>query len=82
MAFFIFIWDGENERHIARHDFTPEEFEEVVCFPEYRDFSRSTGLPLAGGTTSTGRQMVCIYELIDDVTVYPVTAFDPTKRSR
>ena len=29
MPFWYFIWDGENDEHVAEHGVTPEEFEEV-----------------------------------------------------
>jgi len=34
MFFFFFIWDGENDKHIAEHGVSYEEAEYVVCFPD------------------------------------------------
>jgi hypothetical protein len=28
------------------------------------------------GYTTAGRYLICVYELIDDVTVYPITAYE------
>lgn len=44
--------------------------------PETREESRSSGRPVAIGTTSTGRTILVVYEEIDEDTVYPVTAYD------
>lgn len=34
MPYYFFVWDGENERHLAEHGVTIEEFAEVVCDPD------------------------------------------------
>ena len=70
MPFFFFIWDEENERHLAEHRITPDEFEEVVCDPDVVDQSRTTGRPIAFGMTSRGRYLACVYELLDPDTVF------------
>jgi uncharacterized DUF497 family protein len=77
MPFFFFVWDNENERHLAVHGVTREEFEEIVCDPGLVTNSRSTGRPIAFGITSAGRYLACVYELIEPDTVYPITAFEP-----
>jgi hypothetical protein len=74
-----FIWTDENIDHIAQHDVTPEEFEYVVKHPERRDVSHSSGLPCCWGSTLEGRFLFCVYETIDDMTVYPVTAYEPSE---
>ena len=76
MPYYFFIWDDENEQHIAEHDVSPNEFEEVVCDPDSSGESRTTGRPIAFGYTTTGRYLACVYDLIDDSTVYPVTAYE------
>jgi uncharacterized DUF497 family protein len=75
MPFFFFIWDEENERHLAEHGITPDEFEEVVCDPDSIDQSRTTARPIAFGMTSTGRYLGCVYELLDADTIYAITAY-------
>jgi uncharacterized DUF497 family protein len=76
MPFYFFIWDEENERHIAEHGVRPVEFEEVVCDPDEVRRSRTTGRRVSFGLTTTGRYLLCVYEFIDDDTIYPITAFD------
>jgi hypothetical protein len=81
MEYLTIIWDLDDDTegnvlHIAEHDLTKEEVEEVLENPERHSTSRSSGLPLAFGTTSTGRTIAVIFEQIDADTVKPVTAFD------
>ena len=38
--------------------------------------SRTSGRPVVTGYTPDGRLIFVVYEEIDDVTVYPVTAYD------
>jgi hypothetical protein len=76
MAQYFFIWTPDIIEHLAEHDVSPEEFEEVVSNPEYEDISRSTGNPLAFGSTSDGRFLCCVYKWLDDDTIEPVTAYD------
>ena len=76
MPFYLFRWDDANEEHLADHGVTPEEFEEVVCDPDSIGKSRSTGRPIAFGYASSGRYLACVYDMLDDVTVYPVTAYE------
>ncbi len=81
MAWISVIWDIDddaegNVQHIAAHDLTKEEVEEVLADPERRSTSRSSGVPLVFGTTSTGRFIAGIFQEIDCETVRPVTAYD------
>lgn len=76
MPFYFFIWTPEIAEHLAEHDITPDEFEEVVGNPERDDVSRSSGNPLAFGHTSDGRYLCCVYKRLDDDTIEPVTAYE------
>lgn len=76
MPFYFFIWEPENVQHIADNDITPEEFEEVVSHPKRTGKSRSSGLPIAFGPTSTGKFIAAVYRMIDDDTVHPITAYE------
>ena len=79
MAYYEFIWDDEpggNVEHIAEHDLTPADIEEVFFNPVDHDVSRSSGLPIVFGFTPDGRYILVVYEKISDVMVYPVTAYD------
>ena len=77
MPFFVFIWDGENDEHVAEHGVSIDEFEQVVSDPDDVTISRSSGRPIAFGETADGRYIACVYEELDDgVSVYPVTAYE------
>ena len=81
MGYTTIIWDLDddpdgNVQHIAEHDLTKEEVEDALAEPEGRGASRSSGLPIIFGTTSTGRFIAVVFEEIDGETVKPVTAFD------
>ena len=76
MPYYYFAWTPENEEHLAEHDVTPEEFEEVVSNPDYEDISRSSGNPIAFGSTSEGRYLCCVFKRLGDDIIEPVTAFD------
>lgn len=77
MPYYLFVWNEEIEDHLAQHGITPEEFESVVCDPDYVTISRSTGRPIAFGETVDGKYLACVYELLDETTVLPVTAYEP-----
>jgi hypothetical protein len=79
VPYFDVIWNSEpggNVEHIAEHDLTPEDIEDVLFDPAERDRSRSSGLPIVFGFTSGGRYIAVVYEQIDASTVYPVTAYE------
>jgi uncharacterized DUF497 family protein len=73
------IWiDGPdgNVQHLPEHGVTREEVRDVLTNPISTAVSRRTGRPIAFGFTRTGRKLAVIYERVDRMTVYPVTAFD------
>jgi len=82
MAWIEVIWtDGPdgNVQHIAEHGITPEEVEHALANPIETDVSETSGRPIAFGYTSDAadrRFIAVVYEQIDAITVYPVTAFD------
>ena len=39
MPHYFFIWTDEIIEHLAEHDVTPDEFEEVIGNPEFEDVS-------------------------------------------
>jgi uncharacterized DUF497 family protein len=74
-----FIWiDGPegNIEHLAEHGISPEEAEDVVSNPIATDVSTTTGRPIAFGFTRAGRSLAVVYEQIDPITVYSITAFE------
>ena len=79
MAWFDYLWlEGEdgNIEHIAEHGLTPADIEHVMenCIAERT--SRSSGRPVRFGYTLDGRYIAVVFEWLDDVTVYPVTAYE------
>ena len=79
MAYFHFIWTDEIVRHIDEHGITTQDFEDIVCHPLGTSRSKSSGLPAAFGYTSDGRYVIAIYQMIDETTVLPVTAYKATE---
>ena len=79
MPWYDIIWTSAAIDHLAEHGVSPEEFEEVVLSARRSalDFSRATGLPLIEGFTNAGRWLVCVFEYEDQVTIIPVTAYEP-----
>ncbi len=81
MPYYEFIWNDEIVDHLAEHDVSPEQFEDVVSHPESTDISYSTGAPCAFGETDDGRHVICIYDLeADGITVIPRTAYEVRRR--
>jgi uncharacterized DUF497 family protein len=81
------VWDLDddpdgNVQHCAAHDVTKEEVEDVFRNVTDEDVSRSSGLPVVFGETSAGRNLMVVYEEIDDDTVYPITAYEVPRRKR
>ena len=78
--FIRIIWDDDadegNVAHIAEHGLDPEDVNYVLRNPADSGFSRSSGLPCVFGHTPDGDYIIVIYESVDEVTVYPVTAYD------
>ena len=87
------IWDLEDDprgnfQHIAEHDVTPDEVEEVLNDRHSQTaYSESSGRPITFGWTVAGRYLAVIWELVDKnpLVVYPVTAYEapePRRRRR
>ncbi len=79
MPYYEIMWDDEpggNAEHIAEHGLSPEDVEEVLFNPTGKDVSRSSGMPIAFGFTPDGRYILVVYEQVDAVTIFPVTAYE------
>lgn len=81
------LWDLDddpdgNAQHCADHGISREEVEEVLESAVDFDISRSTRRPVAFGETCSGRHLMVVFEQVDAVTVYPVTAFEAPRRYR
>ncbi|WP_010588554.1 hypothetical protein [Schlesneria paludicola] len=70
-----FLWNDENEEHIAQHGVTTGEFEFVVQNSDRVLISRSSGRPMVIGETESGRTLCCVFDFEDEYCV-PVTAFE------
>ena len=76
MPYFEFLWTAEIIEHIGEHGVSQGEFELVVCDPESKGISRSTGLPVAWRHLPDGRYIIAVFNLIDELTVLPVSAYE------
>lgn len=79
------IWDLDDDPegnvwHCAEHGVTKEEIEEVLENAEEFDVSHSSGCPVAFGDTTTGKQLIVVFEEIDESTAYPITAYEVPER--
>jgi uncharacterized DUF497 family protein len=87
LSFTSILWDRDddprgNVQHIARHNLTKDEVEDVFDNPTSTDISQSSGRPVVFGETRTGRYIMVPYSVVDASTVYPVTAFDVPRPRR
>jgi hypothetical protein len=79
------FWDEDgdlegNAAHIAEHDLTKDDVEDILRNPDSEGTSRSTGLPVVFGWTATGRYIIVAYELIKPDGVPPPRK--PKRRKR
>jgi hypothetical protein len=83
MEMIEFIWDdseGGNVEHITDNDVTIAEAEYVVQNPVRKFISRSSGRPGRAAITPEGRRIAVIFEWVDELTVYPITAYQSRTR--
>jgi uncharacterized DUF497 family protein len=81
----LILWDRDddpdgNARHCAEHVVSKDEVEEVLLHPTDMDVSRSSGRPVAFGDTRDGRHLLVVFELIDEHTIYPITAYEVPRK--
>ncbi len=81
MDFFRIIWDdpddpGGNVCHIAEHDLSVDDVEEVLNNPTSDGKSASTGRPCVWGYTLEGLYIIVVYERIDEDSIRVVTAYE------
>jgi uncharacterized DUF497 family protein len=79
------IWDMDDDPdgnvwHCEEHGIAKEEVEEVFRNPCDIDVSRSSGRSVVFGDTTSGRHLMVAYESIDADTVYPITAYEVSRR--
>lgn len=80
------LWDAHNVEHIASHNVSTTEVEEVVADPASlweRDDSHRAGRLTIRGLTGTDRPLVIVTEpLSPNQTTYPVSARPMTRREQ
>jgi hypothetical protein len=74
------LWDlpddpHGNVQHISEHGLVPADVEFVFNNPIKSSISRSSGLPMVTGRLPSGDRIAVVYQQIDELTLYPVTAF-------
>lgn len=87
LNFTSILWDHDddpngNVQHIAQHNLTREDVEDVFDNPTGTGTSRSSGRPVVFGETHDGRYIMVVYVAVDDSTVRPITAYDVQKPRR
>jgi len=75
------LWDSWNIAHIARHNVTPEEVEQV-CRGDYETFDTYKGRILVIDPTITGHMLAIILNPKGDDLYYPVTARVADRKER
>lgn len=80
-----FLWSDERIEHIARHEVTPEAFEEV-CFRHSLVLrAKSEGsnpVYYVLGQTDAGRYLFCVVIAFPDGNGYPITARSMTDNEK
>lgn len=81
MPHFELIWIDSNIDHLAANGLTPEDAETAMRKPTSTFDSRSSGRLGIKGYATNGRPIAVIFESIDELTVFVVTAFYITRES-
>jgi len=80
MPWFDIVWDDSfphgNVADLAENGVSTEEAEWVLMHAIGREKSRSSIRWIAFGHTADGRNLAVVYEMLDDITILPVTAFE------
>jgi uncharacterized DUF497 family protein len=76
MPIYLYQWYDDNIEHVEEHGVSTDEFEAVVNHPIGKDESHSSDRIIAFGYGDDGRKLACLYEMLDEITVLPVTAYE------
>jgi len=76
MPYYEFQWTDEIEEHLEEHGISPDDFMHVARNPVTTGYSRSSGYPAAWGYTPDGRFIIAVYDVLDELTLLPVTAYE------
>jgi uncharacterized protein len=78
---FSFDWDDRNAEHISRHDYVPDEVEEV--FAGAFDLRKTRdGRYVAAGPTLDGRMTIVVFERYHGSRIRVITAREMTSKER
>ncbi|MBI4285063.1 MAG: BrnT family toxin [Chloroflexi bacterium] len=69
------IWDDGNVEHIARHDVSPKEIEDI-CFGFHISVREHGQRSILSGRTAAGRYLNVVVERVSKEVFRPVTAFE------
>ena len=72
------VWnhdDDGNVEHITENGLSIGDVEYVVMNAQEFGMSHASGRPILLGYTEGGEYVCVVYEEVDDVTIYPVTAY-------
>ncbi len=77
MPVYHYVWTDENTDHIRQHGISEAEFEHAVDrAPKKAEVTQPNGRIRIEGRTVDGRRVRCIFERIDELWVYPITAHE------
>lgn len=72
------MWhEQHNEAHIKEHGLDRHAVEFVLAHPIEESSSLSSGEPILFGYTPDGRFIAVVYIQLDELFVYPITAYEP-----
>ena len=81
MPYYEFIWTDTALAKIELNDVSQDEVEAAICHPLKVHTSASSGRPLAMALAEDGRMLVCVYEIVDELQILPITAYFTKARS-
>ncbi len=79
MPWFDIFWTPDAEAHLAAHAVSLQEFQEVLFAAQTAMIESShtnEQYQTVEGVTSAGRRLRIVSDLLDAVTVFPVTAYE------
>jgi hypothetical protein len=76
MPFYLFHWTPEIIEHLSEHDVDQDDFDAIVQYPIRTGTTRKSNRPFAVGYAADGRELMCVFEWINDSEIEPVTAFE------
>jgi hypothetical protein len=76
MPTYRFHWSDELVDYLGQHGVSPDEFEDGVQSPDKIVRSKSTGELAAIGWSYTSRRLFCVYRLVNEFEIEPITAYE------